>query len=304
VAVKAHKEETCGLEQGITNAVTAQVSHDAQHKVIPNPYAEKTYGSWMIVKKPIRRSNNRQQAPGTRQRGHEHGDLGSLRERVGRTPVQPDLESAQNRDTDLNPLRQESNQNLGSRFRALADLGLNMEIEDIADVMMPGKELSPHNALVENNTQGLSMEREVDRTSLRQHEEQAISPRRRHQNGLRQHEAAHDSVAQHIIRPNPWRASRDDASMEDGSPVITLTPERRATSQFPMGLRIAGPTREIEMTHAPEPIVGDPPDDQVARLIGPSKGASVSQTQVDVVQHLQVERNGGSDVSDPMEGIN
>ena len=103
---QGHKEDACGLEHGVINAAADQSSHDAPHKDIQTTYAERTYGSWMIVKKPSRRNNSRQQAPGARPRGHDNGESGNLRARAEHSPVGPGMEGAQNRDTNRNLPRQ------------------------------------------------------------------------------------------------------------------------------------------------------------------------------------------------------
>uniref|UniRef100_A0A7C9DM52 Uncharacterized protein n=1 Tax=Opuntia streptacantha TaxID=393608 RepID=A0A7C9DM52_OPUST len=92
----------------------------------------------MLVKKPVRRNNGRNQALGQRIRGHEQGELNPGRSRRESSPSwprgelnrpPPSQESAPNTASAQQQINRDQDQNCGSRFRALATFDLNMDME-------------------------------------------------------------------------------------------------------------------------------------------------------------------------------
>ena len=125
---QGHKEESCGLEPQTVQDNLNAASHAAPNGGGNIAQQESIYGSWMLVKKPPRRSYTRQQPVTTRGRA-ARGDPNNVQPRMGSTRAEHEKASenipASPRSTP--PLAAPQNQ--GSRFRALADLDLNMDTE-------------------------------------------------------------------------------------------------------------------------------------------------------------------------------
>jgi len=168
---QGHKEEVCptNTPADLTDAVQARPvdsiagNHGASQ--------EKAYGSWMLVKKPPRRINNRQPSTSRNRGGQDLGDPNIPRSHTGLTLMERDKESAQ--IPDLNPLHTDlaAPHNQGSRFRALAAFDLNMETEIIGDVAEQETDSNPKQLEDSHVAQNQSMSAERHQTG--QHGPQA-----------------------------------------------------------------------------------------------------------------------------------
>ena len=84
----------------------------------------------MIVRKPARRQNSRNQLPGTGARRQANGEPGNPRLNNDSNRVAPARDPTPNTETNRQNPNLHPNQNLGSRFRVLAALDLNMDTDN------------------------------------------------------------------------------------------------------------------------------------------------------------------------------
>jgi len=128
---QGHKEDACEL-----NKQTHQEDISPNSDTIRAPantapgYQERAYGSWMLVKKPTRRSSNRNQLSGTRVNGQGNSEPGSLRVATASNRSNPNREVVPNTEIARQNPQSPLNQNLGSRYRALAALDLNLDADN------------------------------------------------------------------------------------------------------------------------------------------------------------------------------
>ena len=127
---QGHKEDNCELNKRAQQEDTSPNSElsRAQINAVPD-YQDKAYGSWMLVKKPTRRSNNRNQRSGTRVHGQGESEPGSLRVAPASNRSNPNREAVPHMETSRQDPQSPRNPNLGSRYRALAALDLNLEAD-------------------------------------------------------------------------------------------------------------------------------------------------------------------------------
>jgi len=121
---QGHKEDTCGVTEPAAPAPNSLESRKAPQDEVQ----ERDFGSWMLVKRPSRRTQGRNQQSGSRIRGPapvepEPARVGHASTRSAATSaLVPELEG------NLFPPQQDTSS--GSRFRALENLDLNMATED------------------------------------------------------------------------------------------------------------------------------------------------------------------------------
>ena len=91
---QGHREENC-----VSDNQDTHIKSEPDHHASPTDEGnflqqESTYGSWMLVKKPPRRCNNRQQSPANRNRGgQDRGDPNNYQLRTGSVRVDQGKES-------------------------------------------------------------------------------------------------------------------------------------------------------------------------------------------------------------------
>jgi len=259
-----HKEDTCGLDKENDSDTTKSTTQGAQGTAIPTAQENQPYGSWMMVRKPSRRTPSRQQAIGARTQGRDQGEAGHHRERLEQTRVDPGTHTMPILEVNCNSPRMEPNQNLGSRFRALTDLDLNMEAEDNGRQQVASKETPSYagpQANMEDVNQEPSREHGVDRDGPRPQER----PRKevnRPEPGAEQHERALVPLGQRTHRPIHL-AARQNVHSRAMVSLDTASSSRGPHFQPPpLGLTLLGPARVQVMNPQQAQLLGDLPDVQ------------------------------------------
>ena len=121
---QGHKEDACGASVPTTqDSNPLKPKHASQTEV-----QERDFGSWMLVTKPTRRPQGRNQQPGARTRGPAVIEPGPTR--VGHESNRSMLTPASVPNLERNPHPPVHDPSSGSRFRALETLDLNMATED------------------------------------------------------------------------------------------------------------------------------------------------------------------------------
>jgi len=79
---QGHKEDACDIAKNAhSDEAPQQVDTRLDKADNSKDVKERTYGNWMLVKKPARRTNGRNQATGARSRGQPHGEQNNSRSR-------------------------------------------------------------------------------------------------------------------------------------------------------------------------------------------------------------------------------
>jgi len=132
---QGHKEDVCPTDTPteVTDVVQAQsTTPSADNHGVPQ---DRTYGSWMLVKKPPRRSNNRTLSNSRNRGGQDPGDPNPPRLRTGQTRIEQETASAPIPDLNERQPNLAVPRNQGSRFRALAAIDLNMETDSTGEIV-------------------------------------------------------------------------------------------------------------------------------------------------------------------------
>ena len=134
---QGHKEDNCGIDKPTPQLEVLNSPPAHQDTEVSRNIQDNTYGSWMLVKKTVRRNTSRNQPQRPRTRGREQGEPNHSRSRGELNRNQQLQESAPNMAVAQVQNIVNQTQNLGSRFRALATIDLNqdMETHDSEDVM-------------------------------------------------------------------------------------------------------------------------------------------------------------------------
>ena len=139
---QGHKEEACTLNKD--NPMAEEPHHTIQHPAKESPVVQTAnYGSWMLVKKPARRNNGRQQPQRVRTAGPAQGEPDQIRARYEPNRTELNMESAPSMETNQSHPQSRQENTRGSRFSALAELDLNMDVANQETESEAHKETNP-----------------------------------------------------------------------------------------------------------------------------------------------------------------
>ena len=215
---QGHKEDACSPGHPETHEEVGQRNSVNRSSADVSVQPECTYGNWMLVKKPTRWNNSRNQTLSTRNRGG--GELGEPSQNRGR-PELNQVEQEKEMATNL-----ETNQNFGSRFRALADVDPNLETAPNEAEVELDMEANTSNAVGNIPCRTIQVNHpgpEANHYGNRSRGDAEFSPRNRMPNLNTADALGHSDVAQLIHRPS----SRYEKTINDGptmSPPILAIP--------------------------------------------------------------------------------
>jgi len=129
---QGHKEESCPMDHQADQTNSASEPHVAAPAIQSTAPHERDYGSWMLVKKPQRRRNNRQQSLGASHRVGQGLGLQS-------NPTEQGVNRTQQTDANRTELNLDVPQNQGSRFRALEEVEPNMDTGNLGGEIALGE---------------------------------------------------------------------------------------------------------------------------------------------------------------------
>ena len=301
---QGHKEDVCGVEP---EAVNEDANRDPQKlppKATQDAIAQENYGSWMIVKRTTRRNNTRQQT--MEARGPDGGGTRLLRDRTGRSLTNSTMERAQNRESNIHLPQQAPNKDLGSRFRVLTDLDLNMAAETNEGDSTPTMEVPSHanpDVSGEENIHETVMAIEDAQVGPNQGHDHDITQKMRQHTGPETSSAAHTSLAPNVQQSIPRLERRDTHVRAMGKqPVVDSSICTWAV--VPMGIQGTRTAQgEVETQHI-DLMEGDPPDFRVANDTGQEVGLMRNSQQLDPGQQMQNRCRGGQEVFESMDCAN
>jgi len=209
----------------------------------------------MLVKKPARRPNSRNPLPGHRARGQGNGEPGNLRLNIDSNWAGPDRDTTLNTEANQQIPNPHPNQNLGSRFRALAALEHTMDTDNQG---LEGEADKDSNSHIETNSSLVVLDQANDweagtsrhgNRNLRGKEsfplqgprEARVAGRHNEAQVLRRSDEVVDNTSSGLLRsyrPNRSFSSRDSVRpvQVDGPRHSGLARETRGTRPPPTGL--------------------------------------------------------------------
>ena len=256
---QGHKEDMCGIDNPPSREENLNVSSNRQPPEGSANIHANTYGNWMLVKKTTRRTNGRSQIQGTRNRGREPGDVNQDRSREESNRHPRFQESVPSMATAPQQNNSNQDQNLGSRFRALATFDLNTHMETTEAEDGVNKEAVSNDV---TNSE-LVMQRHMETEDLEGNQNGSCNlqrwdlvPQGRNPEPM---EEAHATGARERRELVFGKEPRGSAHPSDRGPLTNQTNRESRLSQHSGHFNSPGPARILGAAHSTPAALGNPP---------------------------------------------
>ena len=250
---QGHKEETCEFNKD--RPMAEQTSQPIEQPTKVPPEAQKAnYGSWMLVKKPARRNNGRQQQQGARASGAVQSEPNQVRLRAESNRPEPATEPAQIMEANQESPKSQQDNPHGSRFSVLAEIDLNM---DVATKEMEGEAEKEANSIRDTNSSLVRVEQMETRELQTSQEGNRISrdkenlPRRR---PVVSNEADRTNMTRAVTNPGPIIPRPTSIQLGPQRPIVpNLNPLGTRRDQEASGSTSTRRPQLEPSSHAPGP---------------------------------------------------